>query len=147
MGFTYDPKKTSECWPEGEYRATLKKVEDTTSKNSGNNMTVVTFEVHNNDRTMSIRDYLVEGYAWANAKYKYIAQALGRGEEFIAGQFDAANYIGNNVMLVLSIEDSDQYGEQNRIKKYIPSDKKAEPSQKPQAPGDLKPVTDDEIPF
>lgn len=149
----YDPKKSTLCLPEGDYPACISAVEEKTSS-SGNPMEVVTIEVFPSGReSTKLKEYFVEGQDFAAYKYRKLAEAIGKGDEFKAGKFQAADNIGENFTVTLAVEDSDKYGEQNKIKGYGPKSGaavKPTPS-KPKAAAqqikDAAPVTEEDIPF
>lgn len=117
MALNYDPKDAVQVWPAGDYNATLSKVEEKTSKSSGNEMEVWTWEVFNEDgRTQIISDYVV--MPAATFKVKQLARALGREEEFEQSQFQAEDNIGADVVVELVIESSTGFDDKNKAKKY-----------------------------
>lgn len=116
MPISYRPEDAVMCWPEAEYDVVLKKVEDSTSKTSGNPMQVWTWEAHHNDgRTQLISDYVV--IPAATFKIKQLARALNKEDEFKAGKFQADNYIGCCVTAELNIESQPNYDDKNKIGK------------------------------
>lgn len=121
----YNPKDASNCWPDGDYDATLTKVEDGVSKKSGNEMQTWTFEVYHNDgRKQIISDYVT--VPACTFKIKQLAIAMGQKAEFEAGTFDASNYINSGVIVALITEESDGFDDKNRIKKVKPAGAKVE---------------------
>jgi hypothetical protein len=119
MGVKYNPKDASEAWPVGEYDATLIEVTETVSKSSGNDMEVWKFKLYGPDsREMTIREYVTSAAVF---KIKALAKAFGKLAEFQREQFNAADYINQNLTIELKVETHDEYGDQNRIKTYKPS--------------------------
>jgi hypothetical protein len=52
-------------------------------------------------------------------KYKKLATALGVTKEvFDAGQFDATDHIGAGLVIEVTVESSDQYGDSNKVKGF-----------------------------
>lgn len=116
----YDPKDAVTVWPEADYDAVLKNVEEKTSKTSGNQMEVWTFEVYNDDgRKQTIWEYVT---ATAAYKIKQLAVALGRKSEFDARKFHAENHIGAGVKLALFIDEQLGYEDKNKIGRIKPAD-------------------------
>lgn len=119
MGVKYNPKDASEAWPVGEYDATLIEVTETVSKSSGNDMEVWKFKLYGPDsREMMIREYVTSAAVF---KIKALAKAFGKLAEFQREEFNAADYINQNLTIELKVETHDEYGDQNRIKSYKPS--------------------------
>ena len=146
MAFNYDPKEAVQCWPEGDYQATIERGEERQSK-AGNDMLVVTFKAYRGSETMLLNDYIVRPATIF--KLKKIALALGRGDDFEAGKFNIDDYMGHNLTLTLGIEQQDGYDDQNKIKKYgAKSGASPRPAaKKPAAKASAEPLTDDDIPF
>lgn len=161
MAFQYNAKDASDCWPAGEYQAVIVKVEETISKSSGEPMQVISYEIYGNDgRTQTLKDYITHKTLF---KLKKLAQALGRRAEFEASRFNAEDHVGASVVVELSVEETEDYGDQNRIKKVLSakggqtpnqSGSSAPPSNPPPPPkksgsaGDPhKPVDESDIPF
>ncbi len=121
MPIDYDPKDAVMCWPEGEYKAELQKVEDKTSKvkpggGGGNPMQVLTWKLYNDEgKTQTISDYIVVPNALF--KLKQLAIALGYKDKFEAGEFQADDHIGCVVNAELSIESSPGFEDKNKIGK------------------------------
>ena len=115
MPVDYDSKDASNAVPAGDYDGELVKVEDSTSKTSGNPMQVWTFKVFAEGRTTLVKDYVV--IPAATFKIKQLAIALNRKSDFEAKQFQADDYIGAGVVLELTVEQKDGFDEQNKIKK------------------------------
>src|SRR5690606_28105356 len=114
----YDPANASSAWPAGWYDATIEKVEDGVSKSSGNEMQTVTFTVYDtNGQQRDLTEYFVNSSnsLW---KYKQLAIALGQGEAFQAGSFNAANHTGDRLTIELKIEEDPEYGDKNRAKAF-----------------------------
>ena len=116
MAFTYDPKEARTCLPNGTYDATLKTAEETVSK-KGSPMLKVVWEVQYNNRIIPLWDYIVRPSGiW---KLKQIARAWGETGEFDSGSFDLEEKIGRIIGVSVEIENSSQFGEQNKIMEYV----------------------------
>jgi len=138
MALNYNPKDAVLVVPEGDYTATLKAVEEGVSK-AGNDMYVLTWIVHAPKGPVTLKDYVpIPDMVW---KLRKIARALGRVEDFDAGRFDPARHEGKNLVVSLSIQEDEKYGDQNRIGNY-----KAREGAAPMAVT-VQPEKDDEIPF
>lgn len=144
----YNPKHKRIVWKKGEYAAVLKDAEEQESKTSGVPMYKLTVTVYDGDREMLLNDYLVSGEknTW---KIHQFAKAIGQQDQFDSGDFRPDNFIGDGFRVALDIETTDQYGDQNRITKYIQKgggDKSPIPVKTKTSP-DVKPLTDEDIPF
>jgi hypothetical protein len=120
----YKAKDAAQTVPAGVYDASIKAYTETKKDGSqmqtksGDPMCMVTFEVYVGERTRLVSDYFSAGsMLW---KYKNLAKAIGKEDEFKAETFTAEDYIGENLQLELTVEDDEKYGEQNRIKKFMP---------------------------
>lgn len=120
----YKAKDAAQTVPAGVYDASIKAYTETKKDGSqmqtksGDPMCMVTFEVYVGERTRFVSDYFSAGtMLW---KYKNLAKAIGKEDEFKAETFTAEDYIGENLQLELTVEDDEKYGEQNRIKKFMP---------------------------
>lgn len=121
----YSAKDANSCIPAGTYDASIKKVDDTKEDGSpllsqkGEAMQKVTFEVYTDgaNRTLSAY-YTAKTTLWL---YKRLATAIGQLESFKSETFDAKDHLGANLKLELEVETTEKYGDQNRIKTYLPS--------------------------
>jgi hypothetical protein len=120
----YKAKDAAQTVPAGVYDASIKAYTETKKDGSqmqtksGDPMCMVTFEVYVGERTRFVSDYFSAGsMLW---KYKNLAKAICKEDEFKAETFTAEDYIGENLQLELTVEDDEKYGEQNRIKKFMP---------------------------
>ncbi len=119
----YDPKDAVNVWEAGDYDAQLTKVESKTSKSSGKPMDVWTIEAyHPGGPSQLITEYVTAAAAF---KIKQLAIALGRKSEFEAGTFQAEDHIGAGFKVALTIEESDQFGDKNKIGRFKPADASA----------------------
>lgn len=161
MPIDYNSKDASNAWPKNDYHAVLKSVEDAISKSSGQPMQVWTIEVYSpGGKTKLIKEYVT---AAAPFKLKSLAIALGKQADFTRNTFQADDHIGANFTVSLDIEDSDQFGEQNKIKSYKawagtkpptpkPASQRLPPAREPVPAGpevldEEKPFDDSSIPF
>jgi hypothetical protein len=115
----YNPKDAKSCLDAAEYPATLYKADEKISK-EGNQMLLLQWQIELRDgRTLYIKDYVVNPSSlW---KLRNLASAWGCLMEFEAGTFDPSEHLKRAATLLLIVEHSDQYGDQNRIKSYKPS--------------------------
>ncbi len=155
----YSAKDASSVFPSGVYMATIKRVDETyedgkpmTTKD-GHDMQKITFEVYVGSGIRFLSDYHAGGkMLW---KYRKLAKALGKEEDFKAERFNAADHVGASVDLTIEIEDNEKYGEQNTIRGYAPHEGAATPPAKPTVPGKAvnakgiptNPLDGDDIPF
>jgi hypothetical protein len=153
MAFAYDPKDANQTLPEGKYSASIVKAtqfkDDGTAMRSkgGEAMQCVTFEVYPNDES---RPRQLKAYFTAKStlfRYRKLAQALGKGDEFKAQRFNAEEHIGANVTLMLSIQDHPQYGEQNNIDDFLPMTGPPPMREPTQLPKPAATAGADDIPF
>lgn len=123
--FGYNPKDASQAIPAGTYDASIKAVIETDkdnqplkSRKSGEAMQKVVFEVYAGDRARQVSQYFTaKSMLWM---YKKMAVAMGKGDDFKAGTFNAKDHLGAGLRLELGVEDSDEYGEQNTIDAFHP---------------------------
>ena len=115
MPLDYKPEDASNCFPVGEYSATLTSVEDTTSQ-KGHPMQHAVWTVYNGDRKQLVDEYIVNPSTIF--RLKQIARAMGKLPEFEKRQFQLDDHIGANIVVKLSIEKSDEFGDRNRIQYY-----------------------------
>lgn len=146
----YNPKDASSAIPEGWYNATIEDIEMKKTK-KGADMQVVTFRVYG-PREIVVKEFFHAASLW---KYKGLAKALGKLPEFNARQFDAADFRNKCIDIELTVEDSTEYGEQNRIKGFAADGEHSGGSSAPRpapAAGGGFPIGDnsigeDDIPF
>lgn len=135
----YNPEDAVTVWPDGDYDAELKKVEEKTSKTSGNPMEVWTIAVFNADGDeRSVTEYVV--FPAAVFKVKQLAAAMGRKPEFDSAQFHAKNYIGAGFKVKLAIDKQDGFDDKNKIAKYYEAvDQAGIPAKRQGSPFEGKP--------
>lgn len=148
--FEYDPKNASNVLPAGEYDATIKSVIDTdkdgaplrSDKGRGEDMICVVFTVYSERGERTIRCYITaKGGLF---RYRQIAHALGKAQDFSDKKFKILDYIGHNLRLKLAIDPpKGQYDEQNSIEQVLPA-AIGTPATRPLATAGAK---DDDIPF
>lgn len=142
---------------DGWYEATIASANYKLSKEKQIPMYELGLVVYNGDAETKLRDFLMSGDGtW---KVKMFADALGAGDEFTAQTFKPDNYVGKNIRVQIVTKPSrdPQYGPQNSVKKYEPTQmgsaapKAATPpavsfaANKPNT--GHKPMTDEDIPF
>lgn len=151
----YNPKDARRCLPEGEYEAVVEKVVEHVAKESGNVGRKMSIRVYHNDTTVVLFDYLMAGEkaAW---KIREFAKALGQVEAFDAGTFEPLDCQGCNVRVLLKIEDNGDFGEQNRVGKYLPTLSKTTAAPAPSPAPNMTPrpratahkaLSEEDIPF
>lgn len=118
----YDPKNASNVIPEGTYDATLRAVltekenGEPLRTRAGDDMQKVVWTVYTERGDRMLSEYHADGaMLW---RYKKLAKALGAEDAFAKGEFDACNFIGENIRLVIEVEEHEKYGEQNRVAAY-----------------------------
>lgn len=151
----YRAKDASNAIEAGTYQASIKAVISAKDDGSplrdknGYDMLKIVYDVYVGDRTRAFTEYQSASPVslWRYAK---LADALGARAEFKAETFDVSDYIGRNLILELTVQDSEQYGEQNRVKSYGQvGTPKTEPAQTKSSSNRPIPsiVHDDDIPF
>ena len=154
----YNPKDAEmPLIPDGIYEATVTSAEHKASK-AGNPMVELGLTLYTPERESKLRDYLVSGSGtW---KIKAFAEAFNARAEFDSQQFDPANYVNKNLRVEVATRPSKdpQYGPQNTVKDYLPTEmaapkpatRAAAPSPRPKA-GMINtghaPMTEEDIPF
>jgi hypothetical protein len=143
-----DPEKAKSSWPAGSYEATITKVEESLTKAHGDPMLIVTYTVYGapggptRGKTLELKDYFTDpptesgrkGSLW---KLRALAHAVGLAEKFQTKTLRRKDLEGKNLIVELSSEYSEKYGDQNRVDSYTRLDR---------APA--VPVEDDEeVPF
>jgi len=109
--------------------------------NAGNPMIELNIKVWDEDgKSGQIFDYLVSTAQW---KIRNFAEAIGNLELYESGDFPAEALLGKSGRCVLKLEKSEQYGDQIKIKDYLP------PAQKSalRADDDMPPLKDFDIDF
>lgn len=123
--------------------------EDTTSK-AGNDMIALKLRVWRpNGSTTMMRDWLLPNFP---AKLLAFAKATGMEDAYHAGAFSADDLIGKAGKLKVTVENSDQYGAQNRPGFYVAAGKAEQPASRSAQPAQQRPQPkglddDSEIPF
>lgn len=153
----YDPKDASNVIAEGTYDASIRAVLTEKDDGSplrtqaGDDMQKVVWTVYTDRGDRMLTEYHAGGkMLW---RYKKLAKALGAGDKFDKGEFNATDFIGENARLVIEVEDNPKYGEQNRITAYEPRAGGTPLKQQPSKPGvstkgiPVDPTGSDEIPF
>lgn len=118
MAIKYNPNEAALTWPEGVYKAHIEKMFEKTSK-AGNEMIEVIFVCRDRERgEMKVWDYIVipKGL-W---KLKKIADAIGKPAAFESGNFNANDYVGENLQLELALDRRVGYADRNAVAEYLP---------------------------
>lgn len=169
MPLNYDPQDAVRVIPEGEYQATLIKVEDgvtgENSQNPGQPKQVWTWRVYAGDQQIQLQEHVtIPAGTW---KIGALAYVLGRKDDFEQGTFQADNHINSTIMLQVKVQKGDAKfpKDQNRVGKYLPRPRAAQrpaptgpaapqgrrptpPQGQPVAPyGDEQQFAEDDIPF
>lgn len=141
-----DLKRESLLAP-GTYDFEILEAKDAVSK-KGNDMIALKLRVFSSDQgERTVRDWLMPSMGF---KLKHFADTTGLTGAYDAGTLAAEDCQGRAGKVILAIEDSEQYGPQNKVKDYEKSKKPAEeamiqPTPKPVRPD---PAPDDSgIPF
>ncbi len=133
----FDPKDERElrdamCWPAGIYDFEVVNADWKTSK-SGNAMMALTLKIFDpdSDRTRQVKDWLVESDApTCLMKLRHYCATVGDIAAYESGSLQ--NFPGQGACgkLKLSIEQTEQWGSQNKVADYI----------KPKPEGEEKPA-------
>ncbi len=140
-----DLKRESLLAP-GTYDFEIIEAKDAVSK-KGNDMIALKMRVFSSDQgERTVRDWLMPSMGF---KLKHFADTTGLTAAYDAGTLDAENCQGRSGKVILAIEDSEQYGPQNKVKDYEKTKAAAEPAMTPVAPPAIrKPAASNEtIPF
>lgn len=149
----YTAKDATQVIPAGTYDATIKAYSEEKKDGSrmmtkaGDPMCMVRFEVYVGDQTRVLSDYFMAGkMLW---RYKKLAQAIGQEDAFNSETFSAENHIGDALQVEIEVEESDEYGEQSKIKKFMPkrAGATAKTAAKRLTESSKQPMGDDDIPF
>lgn len=121
MAQDYNPRDAVQVWPAGTYPGTLIEVKDGVSKvkpdgSGGNPMEIWKFRIYHEDGSEQvITDYVaIPKVVW---KIKQLAIALGRKDEFEAGNFHAEDHINADIEVDLIVDQQPGFEESNKIKK------------------------------
>jgi hypothetical protein len=150
MAISFNPMSDEEArkaennvFDEGTYPFLVIDCEHRMSKR-GNNMLAVNLEVKTDEGRRRVRDWvMLDGQmAWQLRKFMH---GIGMSEQYDAGRLDPSECIGQTGTAEFYIEHDEQYGDKNRVGKYLPGGGKAKVQPKPeQDPDD---IPDDDIPF
>lgn len=128
----YDNRDAVTCWPKGFYKAELWKTELTKSKEKTDpdtgeiipprDMLEVIWKVWNGRQTQLISDYVIPGTATIR-KLKDMAKAFGERakEEFKRNAFQPADYETEKAVLLLTVEENEEYGDRNKVSAFKPA--------------------------
>lgn len=134
----YEPKDASNAIPAGTYESTILRVEDQDNfgnplrSKKGEDMERVVFEVYTENGTRTYSQlFTAKSMLWL---YRKLAKAIGQGDAFAAGTFQAGSHIGASLRLKLTVEDSPEYGEQNRVEEFMEAERRSAPAAKAAKP-------------
>lgn len=117
----YDPsEEDSGLLKPGVYKAEISECHETVSKN-GRDMWVISFEVDDH----VIKDFIVPT-SFGLRRLRKLAEAFGELEEYKSGDFNPTQCIGRTLMVKVTVEESQDYGKQNRISEYKPLEKNSD---------------------
>jgi len=135
----FDPKderelKDAMCWPAGIYDFEVTNAECKVSKN-GNAMLALTLKVFNSQgATRTVRDWLVESdAAVCLMKMRHYCATTGDMGAYESGTIENFPGIGAAGKCKLAIENSEQFGSQNKVADYVKP--KADEEEKPALQG------------
>jgi len=139
--FKFDPSMEDDAsspahlFAEGEYDFIVKRATAKRSK-SGNEMIEVILTVTDGKNEIDVFDWLLEAMKY---KLKHFCEATGFQKQYEKGELEETDLEGAQGKVKLIIEDSEQYGTQNKVEDYVP--KTAEKSEENEE------NLDDTIPF
>lgn len=124
----FEPKDESElrdemCWPEGVYDFEVTGCQSTYSK-SNNKMLALELKIFNGkggERT--VRDWLVENsHPLCLMKLRHYCHSVGAPEAYETGDID--NFPGHGACgkVEITVERSEEYGLQNKVRDYVKED-------------------------
>lgn len=117
--------KEREVFKPGEYSFMVVEAEEKTSK-QGNAMIALKLKVYGEGTDdISVWDYITAKMTW---KLKQLCLAIGMEEEFRSGDISPQQFVNRPGALFLDVETSEKYGQQNKVKKYVPLPKQEEPA-------------------
>lgn len=122
----FQPKEDSELYSlleKGTYDFEVVTARDTVSK-KGNEMIELTLKVFGPDKEHTLPDWIVDG-----AKLKRFCQAIGHPYE--SGELPADVLEGKSGKCTIGIEQSEQYGDRNKVTGYKPSERASAASESP----------------
>jgi hypothetical protein len=135
---TFTPQTEAEIregmvWPEGEYGFEVTACDNTTSK-SGNKMLAISLRIYSGEKQTTVKDWLVESDSpLPLMKLRHYCRAVGAMEAYETGTVDSFPGVGSAGKLKLGIEDSVEYGPQNRVSDYLPAPEGVQPTGVPAA--------------
>lgn len=149
MGIKFDPSEADSNVPAGQYDISIEGCEIRRGKTSGTQYAALSLRVYGPDREVEINDnVMLEGRG--TFRLKNLMLACGLRQQFEAGNFEPNDVIGKSLSAELEVEQSDQYGDQNRVKKYHPGTsvgRKASAPVKRPAQSQKADIAADDIPF
>lgn len=124
----FEPKSDAELYKlleKGEYDFEVIEAQEKVSKN-GNEMIEVALKVFGPDKQHVIKDWIVDG-----AKLKRFCESIGAADTYQSGELSADAVVGMSGKCKVAVEESEQYGDRNKIAGYVTAKKKSESSGKP----------------
>lgn len=119
------------CLPKGEYDAVVATATEKTSK-AGNPMIEVELTVYGQGGAeIKVRDWLI-GNESGQRKIQRFCKSADLWETYQAGELCADSCIGLNVSVKLGVQDSEEYGPQNRVSDYVPRKAVSSPAKPPE---------------
>lgn len=137
-------KAESNCFDEGTYQFLVIECEARTSK-KGNAMLAVVLEVRTDIGKRKVRDWvMLDGQmAWQLKKF---CECIGLADKYASGKLDEDEMVGLFGVAEFYIEEDAQYGDKNRVGKYLPSD--GPPKREKKSPAEnAEQIDEDDIPF
>lgn len=120
-------KAESNVFDEGTYPYLVISCEHTVSK-KGNHMLAATLEVTTDVGKRRVRDWVMlsGNMAWQLKKF---CESVGMSQAYASGKLDVDDIVGRSGMADFYIEQDEQYGDKNRVGKYLPMTGEAPPKQ------------------
>jgi len=105
--------------PKGNYYVEIYKVADQKSRATGNDMVLVTYSVLNEEyKNTKLFEYLTFSEK-AMGRVKHFLHMIGEPYQGNC-QIDSGNWIGKCLKIVVSVENHETYGEQNKVTAHFP---------------------------
>lgn len=113
----FDPngKGTSaEPLPPGSYPFDVMSADDTTSK-SGNEMIALKLQVHGEDHSVYVNDWLLEK---VRNRLVHFCETTGLDHKYVAGELVAADCVGKSGTVIIDIEEQPGFKPKNKVRDY-----------------------------
>lgn len=146
MTIRFNPNDANTTLPPGKYPAVIEGLEPKTSKN-GSPYLKAQIRVYGDREVVVFDTLMLDGPGLF--RLKNLASACGMKAEFDSGTLDEGKLIQQNVTVELLIEESDDYGDRNKIRRYeakaagspVVKPKQTKPASSPDT------ITADDMPF